>query len=99
MEHDDLPDLVAGVQIVDQPILERRRLRREWKGDRIARRAVGKQVVEQMWICVEKDEVGVAIVEGIVAHMVDLPFQRLAAIDLGTGAERLYRPWRDVVRP
>src|SRR5581483_1069987 len=71
VEHHDLPELPAGIQIVDYPLRQRRRIVDEsrWRG--VESISAGKIVVEQVRIGVEEQEVSAAVVERVIALVVD----------------------------
>ena len=72
VEHDHLPELLAGIQIVDHPLSERRRVGDEGRRRGVEGRSARQVVVEQVGIGVQEQEVRVAVIERIVALMVDL---------------------------
>ena len=90
VEHNDLPHLMTRVQIVDYPIFQDGRVRRKRKIGRGGRRPVRQQIVEHVRIRVEEHEMGIAVIERIVRHVVDLAFRTLSAVDRSAGAQRFY---------
>jgi len=94
---DDLPELFAGIEVVDDPILERGRISGEDRRRSVEGIAAGKIVVKEVRIGVEIEEVRVAIVERVVALMVDLGRDPVARVHLGGIAESLNCGGRSVV--
>ena len=98
MEDHDLPRLATGIEIVDQPIAQNGRIVGESLGRLGVERGAVQLTVEEMRIGVQKDEVGVAGIERIVVHVVDLLLGAFSGInrsgsavgsDRGGGSVRL----------
>src|SRR5262249_6211259 len=79
----DLPGLVRSVEIRDEPVAKDLRIgrKRAW-GFGIDRCEVDDGIVE-MRIGIEENEMRIAVVEGVVAHVVDLAFCAQPSIDKG----------------
>src|SRR3984893_10859213 len=83
MKHDDLPGLLAGIQIVDHPLPKRSGITHESRRRRVEGISAGQVVVEEMRICVEKEKMRVAVVERVVALVIDLQACTLAGVNPG----------------
>src|ERR1700751_5015337 len=91
MEHNDLPELLAGVQVVDHPLPESRGVTDECRRRSVESIPAGQVVVEEVRICVEEQKVRIAVVERIVALVIDLQVRSLAGVNLGRVPQRVDR--------
>ena len=87
MEDDDLPRLVTRIEIVKEPIPQNRRIGGEGEGRRLLESCwTGQLVIEQMGIGIQEDDMRVAIVERIVALVIDLALRTLSGVHGCAGA-------------
>src|ERR1700730_6462357 len=63
VENNDLPELLAGIQIVDHPLPERGGISHEGRRRRVESISTRQIVIEEMGICVEEENVRAAVVE------------------------------------
>jgi hypothetical protein len=96
MVDNDLPRLLAGIEVMDYPLAESGRICSERGRGRVEGISAGQIVVEEMRIGVEEKNVGIAVVERIVALMIDLQLGPFAGIDQGRIAKRGNRRGRGI---
>src|SRR5262249_21966889 len=99
VKYNDFPDLVATVEVVNQPVSQYGGICWKGKGCRCVRRPAGEYVVEKVWVSIEKHEMRIAIIKRIVAHVVDLPLWAAAGVNFGAGPESFNSSGRVVVDP
>src|ERR1700693_5697310 len=87
MEHDDLPALLAGIQIVDHPLPKGSGITHEGRRRRVEGISARQVVVEEVRICVEKEKMRIAVVERVIALVIDLQAFAFAGVDLGRVSE------------
>src|SRR5262249_47440939 len=81
---------------MNHPVAESRRIWRKDRGRRIEGIGAGQVVIKQVWIGIKKEEVSIAVIERVVALVIDLLFGAMPGIDLCRIAERLNRGRRSV---
>ena len=90
VKNDNLPQLIAGIEVANQPVAENRRICREWERGRSVIRVGARQlIVKQMGVGIKEDDMCVAVIERIVALLINLTFPTSAGIYVGARAESI----------
>src|SRR6201998_2432557 len=90
MVDDDFPRLLAGIEVLHDPLARRSRIGPEGRRRSIESIAAGQIVVEQVRVGIEEEDVGIAVIEGIVALVIDLDRGAFAGVDLSRIAKGSY---------
>src|SRR5215471_464996 len=91
--HDDLPQLLAGIEIINHPVSQRRRVSSEnWWGG-IKGVGAGKIVIEKMRVGIKKKKMGIAIIERVIALVINLLSGPIPGVDDGGVAKRFNCGW------
>src|SRR5258708_37108239 len=86
MKYHDLPELGAGIEIIDQPVAQNRGIRGECLWRLGIERRVVQLPVEEVRVGVQKHEVGAAGVERKIVHVVYQLLDALPGVNRGGSA-------------